>query len=108
MKRLIKWLRRDKSQQSIAGKEDQVDVGIRVRPEQKKEDEYSDDSSFNWFETGQADSSIFDTGSLATEKSEDENAVPHKALELEGDSLCSGEEDNGVDPYNTGRFGTEK
>ena len=108
MKHLIKWLRRDKSKQSIAGKEDKGDVSVRVRPEQKKEDDYNNDSDFSWSWAAQADSSIFDTGRSITEKSDDENTVPHKALDLEDVSLCSAEEDNGVDPYNTGRFDTEK
>ncbi len=105
MKRVIEWLRRDTQQRSAANEAEQAPVGVRVRSE--TEGKYSDDSSFNWFGIDQADSSIFDTGNLIIEKSEDKNAVSHKALELEGDSLCSAEEDTGVDPYNTGRFDTE-
>ena len=91
MKRIRKWLRRDTPQQS-------TDV--------EAEGEHSDDSSFSWPWTDQADSSIFDTSSLVTEKSEDENTVPLATLRLEDDPLFSAEEDIGVDPYNTGRFDT--
>ncbi len=104
MQRIIKWLRRKTRQQSIGS---EVDQRVKARPEQKNEDEYSDDSSFSCSWVDQADSSIFDTGSLNIEKSEDKNTVSHKTLDQEGDSLCSADEDTGVDPYNTGRFDTE-
>ncbi len=104
MKRFITWRRRDAPQQSITSEADQRDVG--VRPEQKTEGEHSDDSFFSWSWADQADSSVFDTGRLVTEKSEEKNAVSHKTPDLEGDSLCGAEEDIGVDPYNTGRFDT--
>ena len=104
MQRIIKWLRRKTRQQPIAS---EVDQRVKARLEQEKEGEHSDDSSFSWFGIDQADSSIFDTGSLNIEKSEDKNAVSDKMLDLEGDSSCSAEEDIGVDPYNTGRFDTK-
>ena len=103
MKRIIRWLRRDKSQPSET---DQRDVG--VRPKQKTEGGHSDDSSIYLFWPEQADSSIFNTGSLNIEKSEDRNAVSHRTPDPEGDSLCAAEENTGIDPYNTGRFDTEK
>jgi len=99
MKRIIKWLRQDTPPQSEV---DQRDVG--VSPKQKIEGQHGDDSSLYVSWPDQTDSSIFDTGKLVIDKSENENTVPHKALDLEGDSLC---EDSGVDPYNTGRFDTE-
>jgi len=105
MKRLIKWLRRDTQQQSAAKEAEQPPVGVRVRSE--TEDNYSDDSSFSWAWTDQADSSIFDTGNLIIEKSENKDAVPQKTLTLEGDLLCDAEESMGIDPYNTGRFDIE-
>ena len=100
MKRIIKWLRRVTPQQSEV---DQHDVG--VRPKQKINGEHGDDSSLYLSWPDQADSSIFDTGKLVIDKSENENTVPHKTPDLKGDSLC---EDSGVDPYNTGRFDIEK
>jgi len=103
MKRIIRWLRRDKSQPSES---DHHDVGVGLK--QKTEGEYGDDSSFYLSWTDKADSSIFDTGSLNIEKSEDRNAESHKTPNLEGDSLCAAEENTGFDPYNTGRFDTEK
>ena len=106
MKRFITWLRRDTAQQSAASKAEQAPVSVRVRSEE--EGEHSDDSSFSCSWADQADSSVFDTGRLNIEKSEDKNAVSHKTPDLEGDSSCSGEEDTGVDPYNTGRFDTKK
>ena len=102
MKRIIKWLRRDTPQQSEV---DQRDVG--VRPKQKIKGEHGDDSSLYLSWPDQADSSIFDTGKLVIDKSEIENTVPHKALDLENDALSDSEEDIGIDPYNTGRFDTE-
>ncbi len=105
LKRFFKWLRRDTPQQSIASKADQGDVGVKVRSEKETEDEYSDDCSVSWLGIDQADSSIFDTGRLVTEKSEDQNAVSQSTLKLEDDPLS--EEDIGVDPYDTARFDTE-
>ncbi len=102
MKRIIRWLRRDKSQPSET---DQHDVGVGL--EQKTEGEHIDDSSIYLSWPEQADSSVFDTGSLNIEKSEDRNAAAHKPSELEGDSLSAAEEDTGIDPYNTGRFDTK-
>jgi hypothetical protein len=106
MKRFITWRRRDTRQNSVTCEADQRDVG--VRPEQKTEGEHSDDSFFSWSWANQADTSVFDTGHLVTEKSENKNAVSHKTPDLEGDSACNAEEDIGVDPYNTGRFDTKK
>ena len=97
MKRFIDWLRLDKRQQTIAGDEDQGDV----KPEQKTEGERSDDSSFSCSWADQTDSSIFDTGSLTIEKSD--AASPAK-----NQSPDTTNSDNGVDPYNTGSFDTEK
>ena len=99
MKRFINWLKSDSQRQSAAKDAEQAPVGVRSE---------NDDSSFSWTEIDQADSSIFDTGSLNIEKSEDQNAPTNKTPDLEGDSLCSAEKDVGVDPYNTGRFDTEK
>ncbi len=103
MKRFIDWLKPDPKQQSAANEAEQAPVSLRVR----SEDEHSDDSSFSCSWAEQTDSSIFDTGSLKVEKSEDKNAESHKTLTLEGDSLCSAEEDIGIDPYNSGRFDTK-
>ena len=105
MKRFIDWLKPDPKQQSPANEAEQAPVSVRVRSE--SEGEHSDDSSFSCAWAERTDSSIFDTGSLNIEKSEDRNAVSHKTLTLEGDSLCSAEEDIGVDPYNSGRFDTK-
>ena len=100
MKFFRKWLKPDPKQQSTAHD--------RVAPGWETEGEHSKDSSLSWFEIDQADSSIFDTGKLVTEKSEDKNPVSHSTLRLEDDPLCSTKEDIGVDPYNTGSFDTEK
>jgi len=108
MKRFIDWLKPHSQQHSAANEAEQAPVGIRVRSEKETEGEHNDDSSCGWSWTDQADSSIFDTGSLIAEKSEDKNAVSHKTLDPEGDLLCSAGEDMGVDPYNTGSFDTAK
>jgi len=105
MKRVIRWLRRDTPQHSITGEVDQRDIG--VRPNQKTEGEHSDDSSISWTEIDQADSSIFDTGSLKIEKSEDGNTVSQNMPSPEGSSSRSAEEGIGVDPYNTSSFDTK-
>ncbi len=104
MKRIIKWLSRDTPKHSITSDADQRDIGSR--PKQKAEGEHSDNSCFSWFGIDNADSSIFDTVRLVTEKSADKDAVSHSTLRLEDDPLFSAEEDLGVDPYNTGRFNT--
>jgi hypothetical protein len=104
LKRIFKWLRRDPPQQTIASEADQGDVG--VRPDQTTDGEHSDDSSLSCSWADQADSSIFDTGQLVTEKSEGKDAVPHSTLRLEDGPPPGAEEDIGVDPYNTGRFDT--
>ena len=81
-----KWLKSDTSNEESKG-------------------EHGDDFSLYLSWPDQADSSIFDTGRLYIEKSKDKNAVPHNSPDEEDDSL---REDNGVDPYNTGRFDTKK
>jgi hypothetical protein len=70
----------------------------------KTEGEHSDVSPSSPIDIDQADSSIFDTGSLNIEKSEDRNAVSQKMLSPQGGSSRSAEEGIGVDPYNTGSF----
>ena len=108
MKYLRKRLKPDLPQQSAANEAARVPVGARVRTVKETEGEYSDDSPFSWFGIGQADSSVFDAGSLIIDKSQDRDTVSYKTLDLEGDSLRSTGEDMGVDPYNTGRFDTAK
>ena len=71
MKRFFKWLRRDTPQQSTASEAGQGNVDADVRPDQITEDENSAESSFAGSVLDQADSSIFGTGRLDTEKSED-------------------------------------
>ncbi len=105
MKRFIDWLKSGPKQQSAANEAVQAPVRVRVKSE--SEGEYSDDSSFSCAWAEQTDSSIFDTGSLNIEKSEDKSAVSYKTLTLEGDSLSSTEKNIGIDPYNSGRFDTK-
>ncbi len=97
MKRFIDWLKPDSQQQSAANSAERAPVSVRLGTK-------SHDSTFSLSWTNQADSSIFDTGSLRIEKSEDRNSISHGTLGLEGDSLCSAEEDTGFDPYDTGRL----
>ncbi len=104
MKRFIDWLKSISKRQSAANEAEQAPVGARL----EEEGEHSDDSSFHCSWTDQADSSVFDTGSLKIEKSEGKNPVSHKTPDLEGDSLSKAEEDTDFDPYNTGRFDTKK
>lgn len=108
IKRILKWLRRETPQQSTASEADQRDAGPRVTPEQKIEDEYSEDSSFNWEATDQIEGSGSRKGAPVPDQSAYEDTVPLPALELEDDPSSSAEEDIGVDPYNTGRFDTAK
>ncbi len=109
MKRFCKWLRRDTPQQSTASEADQSDV----KTDQTIEDGNSAESSFTGSVLDQADSSIFDTGSLDIEKSEDaksesdnENTVGVSTLNLEKELWP--DDETGVDPYNTGSFDTKK
>lgn len=104
MKRLIEWLMPNPPQQLAPCKADQAPVSVRVRPKAEAKDEHVDESSFGLFGTDNADSSVFDTGSLKIEKAEKENSVSHRTPELVDDSPCNGEDDTGFDPYNSGRF----
>ncbi len=106
MKFFRKWLKPDPTQQSTVNGSEQAPVSVRVRSE--SEGEQNDDSSFSWPWADQADSSVFDTGSLKIEKSKDRNAVSHKTPDLEGGSLSNAQEDTSFDPYNTARFDTKK
>ncbi len=93
MKRVIKAPRRDKPQQSIASEAKQRGV----KPDQETKNEYRDDSSFNWEETDQHESS-------GPGGNRNEDSVLQITLELEDEPLA--EENIGVDPYNKGRFDT--
>ena len=108
MKRFIRWLRRDKPQQSTAGEADERDVGVKVRPEQKKEAEYSNDSSYSWEVADRNDNSGFSNDTSKPDQSDYEDTVPQTTLELEGDPLSDVEEDVGVDPYDTGRLESQE
>ena len=99
-----KRLMPDPQQHSVPNEAERAPVGARARS--VNQGKHSDDFSFSWFGTDNADSSIFDNGSLIIDKSENGDTVSHKTLDLEGDSLHSAEEDIGVDPYNTGCFDT--
>ncbi len=103
MKRIRKWLGPDSPQQSVTGEADQRDVG--VKSEQKTEDEYSDDSSFDWEASNPIEDS--DPGKDTQDHCDFEDTAPHATLELEDGPLSYAEEDIGVDPYNTSRFDTE-
>ena len=102
MKRIRKWLGPDSPQQSVTGEADQH---VKARPEQKTEDEYSDDSSIGW----EALDRIEDTGpgKDTQDQCDFEDTAPYVTLELEDGPLSDAEEDIGVDPYNTCRFDTE-
>ncbi len=113
MNRFLEWLKRGTPQQSIASDADQDNVYADVRPDQRTEDENSTESSFTRFVLDQADSSIFGTGRLDIEKSEDAESeiddehTDHIAtLKLEEELWP--DDEAGVDPYNTGSFDTEK
>ncbi len=101
MKRIIKWLRRDTQQQSAV--KEAGPAPVRIRSEE--EGEHSDESSFDCSWADQADSSIFDTGSLVLEKTD--AGRPAKNQSPDTTSSVQALTDNGVDPYNTGRFDTE-
>ena len=73
MKGFINWLRRDTAQQSITSEADRRDVGVKVRPEQKKEDEYSDVSSYNWDAADRSENS--DSGKDTPKPEQIDNAV---------------------------------
>jgi hypothetical protein len=105
MKRFIKWLRRHTPQQSVTGDTDQR---ARVKPEQKTEDEYNDNSSFHWEAADRNESSDSNKDTPKPDPSDNEDAAPLATLELEDGPLSIAEEDIGVDPYNTGSFDTEK
>ena len=104
MKRIIEWLKRDTAQQSIASEADQR---VKARPEQKKEDEYSDVSSYNWEAAGRIESSGSRQDPPKPDQCDHEDTVPQTTLNLEDGPSSGTEEDVGVDPYNTGRFDTE-
>jgi len=87
MGRFLNWLK-SASQQQSAGN--------------KTEDEHGDDSSFSWTDIDQADSSIFDTGSLVIEKPD--IGRPAKNQTPDATTSARALSDNGVDPYNTGSF----
>lgn len=93
MKHFIDWLKPNSRQQTA------VDFA---------EGEYNTDYSYGWIGNDQADSSIFNSGRRTAKKPADKNSVPPKTLSIEGNSLCIEEEDEGFDPYNSGRFKTEK
>ena len=101
-----KWLKPGPKQQSAANDAELPPVDETVSPEPETDREHSGDSSFSWFGNDQADSSIFDTGSLDTKKLANEVTLSPEAPPAERDSASGVEEDVGVDPYNTGRFDT--
>ena len=103
MKRLIKWLRRNTPQQSVTGEADQR---VKARSEQKKEEDYSDNSSFDW----EAPDRIEDSGpgKDTQDQCDFEDTATYATLDLEDGPLSDAEEDIGVDPYNTSRIDTEK
>ena len=86
MKRFIDWLKQKSGADKTEGKDNA-------------------DSSFGWFGDDQADSSIFDTGSLNISKSE--TNASEKAVDSGHASLRDAENDEGFDPYNSGRFNTK-
>ncbi len=100
MKRIRKWPRRDTPQQSVTGESDQCGV----RPDQKSEDEYSDNSSVDWEASDQIEDS--GPGKDTQDQCDFEDTAPYVTLQLEDGPLSDAEEDIGVDPYNTGRFDT--
>lgn len=106
MKRLIDWLRRKTPQQSIAGKEGQRTLGVRVNSERAEENDYIDETSFNWPATNRLEHSGSGNNILIQDQCDHEDTVPLITLTPGDDSLPVAEEDIGVDPYNTGRFGT--
>ena len=93
MKLFDKWLRPTSQQDSVA---------------EETQHEHSKESSLFWLGKDPVDSSIFDTAKRPTEKPAVSNQIPRQAPTLKVDSQCSTEVDTGYDPYNTGRFETDK
>ncbi len=89
MKRFIDWLKPNSQRKSAAD---------------KSKGEGDTDKPFGWFGDDQADSSIFDTGSLNINKSE--TKASDKEVDSGHTSLRDAENDDGFDPYNSGRFNT--
>ncbi len=105
MKHLIERPRRETQQQAVTGEAEQRDVG--VRPEQKTENEYSVDSSFDWEAPDRIENNDPGTNTLVQDQCDYEVTVPHSTFKLVDDPLSRAEEDIGVDPYNSSRFETE-
>ena len=108
MKLFSKWLKPGPKHQSASNDAELAPLDATVSAEERTDREHSGDSSFSWFGNDQADSSIFDTGSLDTKIFANKVAVSAKVPAAERESLSTDEEDVGVDPYNTGRFTTNK
>ena len=102
----MQWLRRHASQQSIASDADQREVGVKVKPEQKAEGDYSDDSSFNWKVTNRIENVGPAKNAQIQDQCDCEDNAPHTTPELAGDPLSGAERDAGGDPYNTAGFHT--
>ena len=90
MKRFIDWLKQISQRRSAAD---------------KSTGEGNADKPFGWFGDDQADSSIFNTGSLNTRKPE--TKVSDDAPDPRHTALHDAENDDGFDPYNSGRFNTK-
>ena len=87
MKRFIDWLKPNSQ---------------RISAADKSKGEGDTDTQFGWFGDDQADSSIFDSGSLNISKSETE--ASDKGVDVGQTLFRDAENDEGFDPYNSGRF----
>ena len=90
MNRLLNWLKPFTRRKSAADATD---------------GENKSDSSFGWFGNDQADSNIFVSGSFNNKKSQSKEAAG--AVEPNKSTLIDAENDEGFDPYNSGRFNAE-
>ena len=99
MKRVLKWLETKFSRHSAAVEADErhTPVGVRVKPKDIAEEEYSVEFAFD--EPGE--------NVLIPDKYADDT-ITQRALGILDESSLDATESSGVDPYDTGRFDASK
>ena len=106
MKLIRKLMHRDAAREPDAGEtvQDAAPVSAGVSSKGKESGMYSSESSFNWTPKDPLrgkSSTLFDPDDSPGDL---DATQPLDVLQIEDDSSLPAEEDDGFDPYNTGRF----
>ncbi len=110
MKRFFNWLESKFSRHSASAEAEvvHIPVGVRVRPEENIQEDYTVEVGFDPEMSGQIENERPGKNVLIQDKKADQAMETDQELSILSDSSLNANQSAGVDPYDTGCFDTSK